>query len=245
MNPGVFVNIQQVNVQQPREVNFGVGEQRFKNEENEENPKNGKGSLNGSRPNDKFLESFYNRSVLLPSVLQKIFSLRSIIRKRERNANGEKSGNHRDRVDSAAAVACGVSRPCLTHDNQTGDGSKQLDIEIPTENDINISSDRNADIETSSDSNHDMITSRDPDDKTDIGTPSHMDVDIGTTSDRNIDLDGPEYSYSNNSVDIDIVDAQYLGSRNANFTVVIILKESAPIKKSYLRELSLVAYKNH
>merc|ERR1711936_255918 len=157
VNPGVFVNIQQVNVQQPREVNFGVGEQRFKNEENEENPKNGIGGLNGSRPNDKFLESFYNRSVLLPSVLQKIFSLRSIIRKRERNTNDEKSGNYRDVVDSATAVACGVSRPCLTHKNQTGDGSKQLDIEIPTENDINISSDRNEDIETLSDSNHDII----------------------------------------------------------------------------------------
>merc|ERR1719278_716446 len=104
VNPGVFVNIQQVNVQQPREVNFGVGEQRFKNEENDENPKNGNGSLKGSRPNDKFLESFYNRSVLLPSVLQKIFSLRSIIRKRERNRIGEKPGNHRD-----GAVACGVS----------------------------------------------------------------------------------------------------------------------------------------
>merc|ERR1711936_768152 len=157
VNPGVFVNIQQVNVQQPREVNFGVGEQRFKNDENDENPKNGKGSLNGSRPNDKFLESFYNRSVLLPSVLQKIFTLRSIIRKRERNANSENSGNYRDRVDSAAAVACGVSRPCLTQNNQTRDGSKQLDIEIPTENDINISSDRNEDIETLSDSNHDII----------------------------------------------------------------------------------------
>ena len=72
VNPGVFVNIQQVNVQQPREVNFGVGEQRFKNEENEENPKNGNGSLKGSRPNDKFLENMKLETICKTKFVQNV-----------------------------------------------------------------------------------------------------------------------------------------------------------------------------
>ena len=216
VNPGVFVNIQQVNVQQPREVNFGLGEQHFKGDQHEDSHRK---KVEGSRPNDKFLEGFYNRSVLVPSVLQKIFSLRSdIIRKREEGtAKNVGVGNKKTEESSnSAAVACGgESGPCMTDNNQTRDGSKQLDIDIPS--DINISSDQDLGIEISSSKKTDESTNSD--NSTDFSTPSDRDEDIGTFS---VDID------TNESVDIDRVKddsmvkdnfaIQYPGSRNFSFT---------------------------
>lgn len=256
MNPGVFVNIQQVNVQQPREVNFGLGEQHFKSNQNEDKEVEGsrpndkflEGFYNrsvlvpsvlqkifsqneedhkkvdeGSRPNDKFLEGLYNRSFLVPSVLQKIFSLRSsILGKREGDENS--LGNSTDSVNTAA-IACGESRPCLTQpDNQTIVGSKQLDIDIPSERDTdnNTSSNRDTDIH-----NTDIFTSLEQDqsqnadnstysDENTDSTPSDRNEDIGTTSVGDID-NALEYFYSNGSVDIDNV-KDNLELMNVSFT---------------------------
>ena len=215
MNPGVFVNIQQVNVQQPREVNFGLGEQHLKGDQNEDNHRK---KVEGSRPNDKFLEGFYNRSVLVPSVLQKIFSLRSSIRKREEGTGKDVVNRTQESLNSAAVACGGESRPCMTDNNQTREGSKQLDIDIPS--DINISSDQDLHIEMSSSRKTDDSTNSD--NSTDFSTPSDRDIDIGTTSVGNIDIDANDSvdneRVKNDSMVKDIFSIQYPGSRNVSFT---------------------------
>ena len=112
----MLVNIQQLNIEQPREVNFGLGKQYL------ESSKGAMAEKHKRRPNDKFLEAFYNRSVLLPPVLRKIISIQRLLRKSSQEDNDDID------IDTAAPLACGESGRCLTQDNQTR--SKQLDIDI-------------------------------------------------------------------------------------------------------------------
>ena len=116
VEPEVLVNIQQLKIEQPREVNFGLGKQYL------EGSKGAMSEKHKKRPNDKFLEAFYNRSVLLPPVLRKIISIQRLFRKSIQEDNDDIG------IDTAAPLACGESGRCLTQDNQTR--SKQLDIDI-------------------------------------------------------------------------------------------------------------------
>ena len=116
VEPEVLVNIQQLNIEQPREVNFGLGKQYL------ESSKGAMAEKHKRRPNDKFLEAFYNRSVLLPPVLRKIISIQRLLRKSSQEDNDDID------IDTAAPLSCEESGRCLTQDNQTR--SKQLDIDI-------------------------------------------------------------------------------------------------------------------
>ena len=115
VEPEVLVNIQQLNIEQPREVNFGLGKQYLESS---------KGAMaeKHKRPNDKFLEAFYNRSILLPPVLRKIISIQRLLRKSSQEDNDDID------IGTAAPLSCEESGRCLTQDNQTR--SKQLDIDI-------------------------------------------------------------------------------------------------------------------
>ena len=181
VEPEVLVNIQQLNIEQPREVNFGLGKQYL------ESSKGAMAEKHKRRPNDKFLEAFYNRSILLPPVLRKIISIQRLLRKSSQEDNDDID------IGTAAPFSCGESGRCLTQDNQTR--SKQLDIDIQPLIDRDVQTNPNNHTDTSliahgpDVGNKKEVRKENSDQNTgQTSPPSDKNIDTDTASAHDIDI---------------------------------------------------------